>query len=123
MQVCVFTAPIFSALCALAAYLLVKEIRGQGAGLCAAAFMGLIPSYISRSVAGSFDLEGVAIFALVFTFYLYVKVGAASSAGPLVRGPCMLLLGPSRGSGGLAVQIDTDGSWDVIYTAARLRLG
>ena len=48
--------------------------RGQGAGLCAATFMGLIPSYISRSVAGSFDLEGVAIFALVFTFYLYVKV-------------------------------------------------
>ena len=74
VQVCVFTAPLFSSLCALAAFLLVKEIRGQGAGLCAAAFMGLIPSYISRSVAGSYDLEGVAIFALVFTFYLYIKV-------------------------------------------------
>ena len=33
-----------------------------------------VPSYISRSVAGSFDNEGVAIFALVFTFFLYVKV-------------------------------------------------
>ena len=73
-QVCVFTAPLFSAFCALAAYLFVKEIRGQGAGLTAATFMAMVPSYISRSVAGSFDNEGVAIFALVFVFYLYVKV-------------------------------------------------
>lgn len=36
--------------------------------------MAMVPSYISRSVAGSYDLEGVSIFALVFTFYLYVKV-------------------------------------------------
>ena len=39
---------------------------------------------ICRSVAGSFDLEGVAIFALVFTFYLYVKVGPAEPV--LARG-------------------------------------
>ncbi len=32
-----------------------------------------MPSYISRSVAGSYDNEGVAIFALVFTFYLWVR--------------------------------------------------
>ena len=31
-----------------------------------------------RSVAGSYDNEGVAIFALVFTFYLYVKVSPLS---------------------------------------------
>lgn len=37
--------------------------------------MAMVPSYISRSVAGSFDNEGVAIFALVFVFFLYVKVG------------------------------------------------
>lgn len=74
LQVCVFTAPLFSAFCALATYAFVKEIRGQGAGLVASAFMALVPSYISRSVAGSFDNEGVAIFALVFVFYLYIKV-------------------------------------------------
>ena len=33
-----------------------------------------VPSYISRSVAGSYDNEAVAIFALIFTFYLYIKV-------------------------------------------------
>ncbi|KAJ8395778.1 hypothetical protein AAFF_G00028250 [Aldrovandia affinis] len=31
------------------------------------------PGYISRSVAGSFDNEGIAIFALQFTYYLWVK--------------------------------------------------
>ncbi|MEW5316146.1 MAG: hypothetical protein WDW38_007532 [Sanguina aurantia] len=71
--VCVFTAPLFSGLCALSAYGLVKEIRSEGAGLLAAAFVAAVPSYISRSVAGSFDNEGVAIFALVNVFYLFVK--------------------------------------------------
>ncbi len=41
--------------------------------LLAAAFVGIVPSYISRSVAGSYDNEGVAIFALIFTFYFWVK--------------------------------------------------
>jgi len=80
VQVCVFTAPLFSAFCALATYAFVKEIRGQGAGLIASAFIAMVPSYISRSVAGSFDNEGVAIFALVFVFFLYIK--ARRSARP-----------------------------------------
>ncbi|KAI4963367.1 hypothetical protein ZWY2020_014964 [Hordeum vulgare] len=50
-----------------------KEAKGTGAGLMAAAILAIVPSYISRSVAGSYDNEAVAIFALVFTFYLYVK--------------------------------------------------
>ena len=73
-EVCVFTAPIFSALCSLAAYGFVREVHSGGAGLLAAAFTGLVPSYISRSVGGSYDLEGVAIFALLLVFYLFVKV-------------------------------------------------
>ncbi|XP_068655990.1 dolichyl-diphosphooligosaccharide--protein glycosyltransferase subunit STT3A-like isoform X1 [Aristolochia californica] len=71
--VCVFTAPIFSANAAWATYLLTKEVKGVGAGLTAAALLGMVPSYISRSVAGSYDNEAVAIFALIFTFYLYIK--------------------------------------------------
>ena len=31
------------------------------------------PGYISRSVAGSYDNEGIAIFALMLTYYLWVK--------------------------------------------------
>jgi len=79
VQVCVFTAPLFSALCALTTYFLAKEVRNQGAGLFAALFAASVPSYISRSVAGSYDNEGVAIFALVLVFFLYVKVWAGSS--------------------------------------------
>ncbi|XP_054786596.1 dolichyl-diphosphooligosaccharide--protein glycosyltransferase subunit STT3A-like isoform X2 [Prosopis cineraria] len=71
--VCVFTAPIFSASASWATYLLTKEVKGSGAGLTAAALLAMVPSYISRSVAGSYDNEAVAIFALIFTFYLYIK--------------------------------------------------
>ncbi|XP_022882471.1 dolichyl-diphosphooligosaccharide--protein glycosyltransferase subunit STT3A [Olea europaea var. sylvestris] len=71
--VCVFTAPIFSAFASWATYLLTKEVKGVGAGLTAAALLAMVPSYISRSVAGSYDNEAVAIFALIFTFYLYIK--------------------------------------------------
>ncbi|MBA0810351.1 hypothetical protein Gohar_002355 [Gossypium harknessii] len=72
--VCVFTAPIFSAFASWATYLLTKEVKGTGAGLTAAALLAMVPSYISRSVAGSYDNEAVAIFALIFTFYLYIKL-------------------------------------------------
>ena len=72
-EVCVFTAPLFSALTSLSAYALASEVRGRGPGLVAAALAAVVPSYVSRSVAGSYDNEGVAIFALVTVFWLYVK--------------------------------------------------
>ncbi|KAJ1396721.1 STT3 subunit of Oligosaccharyl transferase, partial [Ochromonadaceae sp. CCMP2298] len=73
-NMCVFIAPIFSALAAISSYLLTTEVtKRSAAGLLAAAFTAVVPSYISRSVGGSYDNEGVAIFALIFTFYLWVK--------------------------------------------------
>ena len=73
-NMCVFLAPIFSANTAIASYLLTAEVtQRSSAGLLAAAFSGIVPSYISRSVGGSYDNEGVAIFALVFVFYLWIK--------------------------------------------------
>jgi dolichyl-diphosphooligosaccharide---protein glycosyltransferase len=66
-------APFFSGLSAVAAYLLTSELWNARAGLFAAAFLGLAPGYASRSVAGSYDNEGIAIFALIFTFYLWIK--------------------------------------------------
>jgi dolichyl-diphosphooligosaccharide--protein glycosyltransferase len=50
-----------------------REIWDSGAGLVAAALIAVCPGYISRSVAGSYDNEGVAIFALLLTFYLFVR--------------------------------------------------
>jgi dolichyl-diphosphooligosaccharide--protein glycosyltransferase len=73
-EICVFLSPAFAGLTSYAAYLLTREVsRREGAGLLAALLMGLVPSYMSRSVSGGYDNEGVAIFALVFTFYLFIR--------------------------------------------------
>jgi dolichyl-diphosphooligosaccharide--protein glycosyltransferase len=48
-------------------------MKDQSTGLLAACFMGIVPGYISRSVAGSYDNEAIAIFLLMFTFYLWIK--------------------------------------------------
>ncbi|KAI1435060.1 Oligosaccharyl transferase STT3 subunit-domain-containing protein [Xylaria sp. CBS 124048] len=73
-NICVLLAPAFSGLTAYAAYLLTNEMTtSSSAGLLAAAFMGIAPGYISRSVAGSYDNEAIAIFLLVFTFFLWIK--------------------------------------------------
>ncbi|KAI0172055.1 glycosyltransferase family 66 protein [Hypoxylon sp. FL1284] len=73
-NICVLLAPAFSGLTAYASYLLTNEMTtSPSAGLLAAAFMGIAPGYISRSVAGSYDNEAIAIFLLVFTFYLWIK--------------------------------------------------
>jgi len=63
----------FSGLTAIATYFLTKEIWSPGAGLFAAGFIAIVPGYISRSVAGSYDNEGIAIFALQLTYFFWVK--------------------------------------------------
>ena len=74
-NICVFMAPLFSGLTALAGYLMTKEATGgrTEAGLLAALFIGICPSYMSRSVAGSYDNEAIAIFTLTFSFYMYQR--------------------------------------------------
>ncbi|XP_028394405.1 dolichyl-diphosphooligosaccharide--protein glycosyltransferase subunit STT3B-like [Dendronephthya gigantea] len=72
-DVCVFLAPMFSGLTAIATYFLTKELWNSRAGLFAACFIAIAPGYISRSVAGSYDNEGIAIFALQFTYFLWIK--------------------------------------------------
>ncbi|CAD7966724.1 unnamed protein product [Amoebophrya sp. A120] len=73
-NLCVFMGPTFAAFTSLSAYCLTKEITSKPeAGLVAAFFMAICPSYLSRSVAGSYDNECVAIFALVFAFYNFIR--------------------------------------------------
>ena len=72
-EVCVFLAPLFSAFTAYATYLLTSEMKDSSAGLLAAIFMAVAPGYISRSVAGSYDNEGIAIFLLMIDFYFWIK--------------------------------------------------
>ncbi|KAF8638407.1 hypothetical protein AX17_002232 [Amanita inopinata Kibby_2008] len=79
-NVCVLLAPGFSALTAWATYMFTKEMKDESAGLLAAAFMGIVPGYISRSVAGSYDNEAIAIFLLMFTFFCWIKALKQGSA-------------------------------------------
>lgn len=79
-NVCVFLAPVFSGLTAIATYLFTSELKDSSAGLLAALFIGIAPGYISRSVAGSYDNEGVSIFALMIVFWLWLKAMKTGSA-------------------------------------------
>ncbi|KAM0564395.1 hypothetical protein ACHAPJ_000608 [Fusarium lateritium] len=91
-NICVLLAPAFSGLTAYAAYLLTNEMTtSPSAGLLAAIFMGIAPGYISRSVAGSYDNEAIAIFLLVLTFFLWVK--ALKLGSMLWGGLCALSYG------------------------------
>lgn len=79
-NICVMLAPAFSALTAWSTYMFTKEMKDESAGLLAAVFIGIAPGYISRSVAGSYDNEAIAIFLLMFTFYLWIKALKTGSA-------------------------------------------
>jgi dolichyl-diphosphooligosaccharide---protein glycosyltransferase len=79
-DVCVFLAPVCSGLTAYAAYLLTKELKDSAAGLIAAGFIVICPGYISRSVAGSYDNEAIAIFLMVACFYLWIKASKNGSS-------------------------------------------
>ncbi|GLE10932.1 hypothetical protein PINS_up023204 [Pythium insidiosum] len=71
---CVLVAPIFAAFASLALFALTKEATGKpSTALLASALLALSPAYISRSTAGSFDNEGVAIFLLIATFWLWIR--------------------------------------------------
>lgn len=79
-NVCVLLAPGFSGLTAFATYLFTKELKDESAGLLAAAFIGIAPGYISRSVAGSYDNEAIAITLLMTTFLCWIKALKQGSA-------------------------------------------
>ena len=72
-NVCVFLAPLFSSFTTMITYLLTKELHSKGAGLVAASMIAIVPGYISRSVAGSYDNEGIAIFCMLLTYYFWIK--------------------------------------------------
>lgn len=72
-NICVFLAPFFSSLTTIVTYLLTKELKDSGAGLLAACLISIVPGYISRSVAGSYDNEGIAIFCMLLTYWLWIK--------------------------------------------------
>lgn len=95
-NVCVFLAPLFSSLTTIVTFFLTRELKvlllvhiifffffffinfifclkDTGAGLVAASMIAIVPGYISRSVAGSYDNEGIAIFCMLLTYFFWIK--------------------------------------------------
>lgn len=87
-NVCVLLAPWFASNTAIATYFFTKETYNAKAGLIAAAFVAIVPGYISRSVAGSFDNEGIAIFALILTYFMWTR---AVNTGSMLWGAAAAL--------------------------------
>lgn len=47
--------------------------RRDTTALLASFFMAIVPAYVSRSTAGAFDNEAVAIFAFVLTLFMWLR--------------------------------------------------
>ncbi|EUD65475.1 dolichyl-diphosphooligosaccharide-protein glycosyltransferase [Plasmodium inui San Antonio 1] len=72
--VCIYIGPLFSFLTCIMTYILTAEVYPfRGAGLIAALFVSMSPSHVSRTVAGSYDNESIAIFLLLLSLYTWIK--------------------------------------------------
>lgn len=83
-DVSVYLPPAFSCLTALVAHCFAKHASGsRTAGLFAALFVGISPAYVKTSLVGSYDNECIAIFAMLWGFYMWtraIKRGSMLSA-------------------------------------------
>jgi len=71
-NICVFLAPLFSSFTTIITFLLTKELKDTRAGLIAAAMISIVPGYISRSVAGSYDNEGTIFLYIILSMYYMI---------------------------------------------------
>lgn len=73
-DVCVYCPAWFGVPATVLLGLLTSETSGcANAGAAAALMMALIPAHLSRSMAGSFDNECIAITAMLGTFYTWCR--------------------------------------------------
>jgi dolichyl-diphosphooligosaccharide---protein glycosyltransferase len=84
-EVCVLTAPFFTVNTTLVAYAFSREIWDSRARLVAAALIAICLGYISRSVAGSYDNEGVAIRACAACHLEVLKVSVFKNSTGLKK--------------------------------------
>jgi dolichyl-diphosphooligosaccharide--protein glycosyltransferase len=65
--------PAFGAITCLVAYFLGKDIAGKSAGILAALFLALNPSYIGRTSLGFFDNESMGILAILLIILFFLR--------------------------------------------------
>ncbi|OHS99384.1 Oligosaccharyl transferase STT3 subunit family protein [Tritrichomonas foetus] len=79
IDICIYSGPVFAVLSTLLSFLYGQLIEDSSLGCLFAALASFIPGTISRSMAGSYDYECIALFILVlclYTFTLALKNGS-----------------------------------------------
>ncbi|TFF68040.1 hypothetical protein EU520_00980, partial [Candidatus Thorarchaeota archaeon] len=61
------------ALTTIAAYFLGREISNNSVGLLSALFMGFMPAFLQRTIAGFYDNECIGVFAIVLTMFFFTR--------------------------------------------------
>jgi dolichyl-diphosphooligosaccharide--protein glycosyltransferase len=87
---------IFGTATCIVLYIFAKDLWGRGAAILAGLFLAFSGSHIFRSAAGFFDDETIGIFAMILSFYFYLR---AISPERTYRSTiiCALLAGVSLG--------------------------
>jgi dolichyl-diphosphooligosaccharide--protein glycosyltransferase len=87
---------IFGTATCIVLYIFTKDLWGRGAAILAGLFLAFSGSHIFRSAAGFFDDETIGIFAMILSFYFYLR---AISPERTYRSTiiCALLAGVSLG--------------------------
>jgi dolichyl-diphosphooligosaccharide--protein glycosyltransferase len=73
MSFCALLAPIFGTLACLIIYFLGKDMGGKPAGLFAALFLALSPSFIQRSSVGWYDDEIIGIPFILLAMLMFLR--------------------------------------------------
>ncbi|KAK8846302.1 Dolichyl-diphosphooligosaccharide--protein glycosyltransferase subunit stt3a [Tritrichomonas musculus] len=79
LDICVYTGPVFAVASTLLAFLFGQLVEDSSLGCMFAVITSFVPGMISRSMAGSYDYECIALFILVlclYTFTLALKTGS-----------------------------------------------
>lgn len=73
-HICVFLPPVLAGITSILLYFLTLQIcKCHNTALLAATLTAICPAYISRSTAGSYDNEAIAIPLLVLTFFCWIR--------------------------------------------------
>ncbi|TNJ26652.1 Dolichyl-diphosphooligosaccharide--protein glycosyltransferase [Giardia muris] len=86
LQACAFMGPVMSVVGCFAAYDMGSLIDGSPrtrtlTGILTALFFSIIPGFIQRSVAGSYDNESNSITAMIIGFNLWLRASSTEGSG------------------------------------------
>ena len=73
LDLCVIFPVILGTATVVVLYVFAKDLWGRGVGIFSALFLAFSSSHIFRTAAGFFDDETIGIFAMILSFYFYLK--------------------------------------------------